>query len=118
MRRATYRPGDVLLMDLNTPHTGLTNLSDRFRLSMDIRIMGMRDRPPIVGVLRSVQRDAVELWGEDGRGGRFRVDERSYRRGLDGKEVSLDEFTAKFQVGDEVLVGAEGDRVTIIRPVH
>jgi hypothetical protein len=118
MRRATYRPGDVLLMDLNTPHTGLTNLSDRFRLSMDIRIMGMRDRPPIVGVLRSVQCDAVELWGEDGRGGRFRVDERSYRRGLDGKEVSLDEFTAKFQVGDEVLVGTEGDRVTIIRPVH
>ena len=35
-----------------------------------------------------------------------------------GKEVSLDEFTAKFQVGDEVLVGTEGDRVTIIRPVH
>ena len=69
-------------------------------------------------MLRSVQRDAVELWGDDGRGGRFRVDERSYRRGLDGKEVSLDEFTAKFQVGDEVLLGTEGDRVTIIRPVH
>jgi Phytanoyl-CoA dioxygenase (PhyH) len=118
MRRATYRPGDVLLMDLNTPHTGLTNLSNRFRLSMDIRIMGMRDHPPIIGVLKSVQRDAVELYGEDGRGGRFRIDERSYRRGLDGKEVSLDEFTAKFKVGDEVLVGTEGERVTIIRPVH
>jgi hypothetical protein len=62
--------------------------------------------------------ESNHLWGKDGRGGRFRVDERSYRRGLDGKEVALDYFTTKFQVGDEVLVGTEGDRVAIIRPVH
>jgi hypothetical protein len=117
-RRAHYRPGDLLMMDLNTPHSGMANYSDRFRLSMDIRVMSASENPPIVGRLTHVTGDAVEIEGEDGRTGRFEVNSETYRRGLDGKEVPMAEFTDRFKPGDEVLLGIAGKRATIIRPTH
>jgi hypothetical protein len=117
-RRTTYRPGDVLLMDLNTPHTGLANHSDRFRLSMDIRVMGANEDPPRVGRLTMVEPRAVELEGEDGHIGRFVVDEASYCRGLDGQQVPLADIVTRFRVGDEVILAARNGRATIMRPIH
>ncbi|CAN7472763.1 phytanoyl-CoA dioxygenase [Variovorax sp. LjRoot290] len=117
-RRATYRPGDVLLMDLNTPHTGLANHSDRFRLSMDIRVMGANENPPMVGRLIAVEPQMVVLEGDDGRGGRFIIDEATYCRGLDGKQVPLADVGKHFHVGDEVILAARDGRATIMRPIH
>jgi len=117
-RRAAYRPGDVLLMDLNTPHSGLSNHSDRFRLSMDIRVMGRGEQTPIVGCLTAVEPDAVWIESEDGRGGRFRIDAKTYCRGLDGKEIPLAGIPARFRPGDEVILAATSDHATTIRPIH
>jgi len=117
-RRTTYQPGDLVMMDLNTPHSGVANYSDRFRLSMDIRVMGAGENPPIVGRLTGVENAAVRIEGEDGRGGRFRIDRESYLRTLDGKEVALVDVPARFKVGDEVILVAQQDRVATMRPTH
>jgi hypothetical protein len=105
-------------MDLNTPHTGLANHSDRFRLSMDIRVMGANEDPPRVGRLTMVEPRAVELEGEDGHSARFVVDEASYCRGLDGQQVPLADIVTRFRVGDEVILAARNGRATIMRPIH
>jgi hypothetical protein len=117
-RRASYRPGDLLMMDLNTPHSGLANHSDRFRLSMDIRVMGQREKTPIVGRLTAIEPDAVHIEGDDGRSGRFRVDAQTYCRGLDGREIALADIALRFKPGDEVILAATRDHATIIRPIH
>ncbi len=117
-RRTTYRPGDVLLMDLNTPHTGLSNHSDRFRLSMDIRVMPASGDVPIVGRITAVQADAVSVRGDDGRSGTFRLDDQTYCRGLDGKKVPLAEIPSRLHAGDEVILAARDGRAAVIRPPH
>jgi hypothetical protein len=117
-RRAHYRPGDVLLMDINTPHSGLANHSDRFRLSMDIRVMGASGDIPLVGRITSISSNAVSVRGDDGRCGRFAVDADTYCRGIDGKKVPLDEIPLHVQVGDEAIVAARNGRATLIRPPH
>lgn len=118
LRRATYRPGDLLMMHLDTPHSGLTNLSDRFRLSMDIRVLPKRINPLVIGVVRAASQDAVEIETEDGARGRYSVDAETYRRGLDGKEVPHEQFAARFAPGCEVLAVVKDGRVATIRPVH
>jgi hypothetical protein len=117
-RRASYRPGDVLMMDLNTPHTGLANHSDRFRLSMDIRVMGASENTPIVGRLTGVEPGVATIAGDDGRGGRFRIDAATYRRGLDGKEIALADVPQRFKPGDEVILAADRDHAVTLRPQH
>lgn len=117
-RRASYHPGDLLMMDLNTPHSGLANHSDRFRLSMDIRVMGAREKTPVVGRLTAIEPDAVHIESGDGRGGRFRIDAQTYCRGLDGREIALVDIPVRFKSGDEVIVATTHDHATIIRPIH
>jgi hypothetical protein len=117
-RRATYRPGDLLMMDLNTPHSGLANFSDRFRLSLDIRVMRAGENPPLVGRLTAVGSDAVGIEGDDGRGGQFQIDGGSYVRTVDGKQVAAADVPASFKVGDEVILVAHEGRVATLRPTH
>lgn len=117
-RRTTYRPGDVVIMHLNTPHTGVANYSDRFRLSMDIRVMAASGNTPIVGNITSITQREVAVQGEDGRSGTFTFDESTYSRGLDGGKVPLDEIPMRFQPGDEVILASHEGRVTVLRPPH
>lgn len=116
--RATYRPGDVLLMHINTPHSGLANYSDRFRLSMDIRLMGASGHTPIIGTLTALSSSSVSVIGDDGRTGKFTVDADTYCRGIDGKKVPLEEIPQRMKAGDRVIVAFVGERSTLIRPPH
>lgn len=117
-RRATYRPGDVIIMHLNTPHTGIANYSERFRLSMDIRVMAASGDTPIIGRVMSITHDQVAVLGEDGRSGTFTLDERTYCRGIDGRKVPLSEIPVLFQAGDEVILAQREGRATVMRPPH
>lgn len=115
-RRTHYRPGDVLLMDLRTPHSGISNIStDRFRLSMDTRIMPSSGNVPIVGTLTEVSSEGVSV--ADAKGvHRLNFDANSFVRGLRGDQMPLADVPARYAAGDGVIVTVDGDRVINMRP--
>ena len=122
-RRATFEPGDLLVFSLETPHSGLANLSDKyFRLSMDIRGMRKSDNPPVVGNVVAVDRCAITVEDAAGVQHIFRIDEdtfcRVYRGRLTGMPLALEEIPELVQVGAPVYVAADHGTATFIRPQH
>jgi hypothetical protein len=122
-RRTNYRLGDVLLMSRKTPHSGLSNLSDRFRLSLDTRILPdggtfpFAPRLPYVGTLTSITQDQIvvrDALGEHA----LRMDETSYLRGFQGNRLRGAEIEEVYQAGCEVIVAHDGDLVQTLRPQH
>lgn len=117
-RRTDYRPGDVLLMDLHTPHSGLSNISrDRFRLSMDTRIMPSNGRLPLAGTILSVHADRVAVADAAGRHD-LRIDEQSFIRGHRGDRLVPADIPARYSPGDAVIVAHAEGRVVNMRPQH
>lgn len=116
-RRATYQAGDVLLMNLWTPHSGLSNRSDRFRLSMDHRVMGRSEGCPLVGPLVAIDAETVTLVA-DGREVTLRLDADTYVRNDVGRKLSGAAIGEFYKPGREVIVAFEGDRATVVRPPH
>jgi ectoine hydroxylase-related dioxygenase (phytanoyl-CoA dioxygenase family) len=116
-RRTTYHAGDVLLMNLWTPHSGLANRSDRFRLSMDHRVMAKGDRCPIVGTVEEISETHVVA--RDGAGlHRFSIDPQTYVRNDWGQKLNGPEIAAFHKPGAEVIIAHEGDRASVVRPPH
>lgn len=117
-RRSDYRAGDVLLMSLRTPHSGLSNVSkDRFRLSMDTRIMPSTGRVPIAGALSAVSASGLTV--ETAAGSRTLIlDSTSFVRGHLGDQMAMADVPSRYRVGDDVIVAVDGDRVVNMRPQH
>ncbi|NVH71915.1 phytanoyl-CoA dioxygenase family protein [Paraburkholderia sp. JPY432] len=122
-RRTNYRLGDVLLMSRRTPHSGLSNHSDRFRLSLDTRILPhggsfpFEPRLPYVGTLTSIASGQIVV--RDAHGEHvLRLDETSYLRGFQGNRLRGDEIADVYQPGCEVIVAHEGGLVQTLRPQH
>lgn len=115
-KRAHYRPGDVLLMDLRTPHSGLSNISaDRFRFSMDTRVMPSSSKVPIAGRLTRVTAEGVAV--QDAAGvHELRFDAASFVRGHAGDQMKLDAVPERYRPGDDVIIAFESDRVVNMRP--
>jgi len=115
-RRTDYRPGDVLLMGLHTPHSGLANISrDRFRMSMDTRIMPSTAKVPLIGTVVAVSEAGVTVENAAGRHVR-RLDAASFVRGTQGDQMPIADVSRRYKAGDEVIVACEGDRVVNMRP--
>lgn len=122
-RRTVYQPGDVLMFNLELPHSGLANLSDRFfRLSMDLRGMLKSDGPPVVGHVSGVDRCAIAVVDDEGSEHIFRVDEDTYcrvERGLlSGFRIALEEIPELVKVGAPVYVASHHGTATFIRYQH
>ncbi|MEW6598781.1 MAG: phytanoyl-CoA dioxygenase family protein [Pseudomonadota bacterium] len=116
-RRAHYRPGDLMLFNAVIPHTGLPNFSDRFRLSLDVRVA----RPgaeilPLVGVLEEVHADHLMLRNDDGERVCVKVDENTYCRWQTGKRLSYLDFKPLLSPGLEMLISMKGDTAVMLRP--
>jgi hypothetical protein len=116
-RRTTYQAGDVLLMNLWTPHSGLSNVSGRFRLSMDHRVMARGDRCPLVGEVVSISPEQVTV-RVDGRAITLRIDAETYVRNDVGKKLFGEDIAAFHRPGREVIIAFDGDRATVVRPPH
>lgn len=116
-RRTTYQAGDVLLMNLWTPHSGLSNVSDRFRLSLDHRVMARSDRCPLVGELEAIDEASVTVVAE-GRRLKLRIEPDTYVRNDFGRKLTGDAIRAFFKPGQEVIVAYEDDKATVVRPPH
>lgn len=122
-RRADYRPGDLIVFSLETPHTGLANRSDRyFRLSMDIRGMRSSANIPTVGTIAAVDRNAIVIDADNGTQQTFRIDDDTFariNRGMKtGMPLERDEIPVMLKVGAPVYVAADHGTATFIRPQH
>lgn len=122
-RRTTYRPGDLLVFSLESPHSGLANYSERyFRLSMDIRVMRKSENVPVVGTVAGVEADAITISGDDGRRQTFRLTGNTFCRVLRGAQtgmpLDLTEIPKVLKVGDPVFVASDNGIATFIRPQH
>ena len=116
-RRATYQAGDVLLMNLWSPHSGLSNVSNRFRLSLDHRVMAKRDKCPIVGEVVAATPDQVTVRDENGTT-TLRIQPETYVRNHMGQKLSGSQITDYYTPGARVIIAHDGDLATVVRPPH
>ena len=117
-RRATYRPGDVLVFDKDSPHSGLANYSERrFRLSMDIRLMAASDNLPMIGTVSGVDTRSITVRNDAGRSESYRFDGGTYCRSFNNEEAkTFDEIAGFFPPGSKVIVSSENGMARLIRP--
>lgn len=116
-RHSEYRPGDLLMMDVMTPHTGLTNVSDRFRFSIDLRVMRESGNQPVIGTVAAISDESITVRTDAGEA-RFALDENTYCRGLNGKRLKPADIPSLFKVGSPALVAQADGRAVMIRPPH
>lgn len=116
-RRTTYQAGEFLLMNQWTPHSGISNMSDRFRLSLDHRVMAKRDKCPIVGDVVSIAPDQIEVRNMSGVTP-LRIDRDTYVRNHMGQKLSDEEIVNYFRPGSAVIIAHDGDMATVVRPPH
>jgi ectoine hydroxylase-related dioxygenase (phytanoyl-CoA dioxygenase family) len=121
--RTNYHLGDLLLMSGRTPHSGIANHSDRFRLSIDTRILPEGGdfphvpRLPYIGELTAIT--AEQLVVRDAKGDHcLRLDGTSYIRGLLGTRLTETEVAEQYPLGTEVIVAHEHGLVQTMRPAN
>jgi 1-deoxypentalenic acid 11beta-hydroxylase len=116
-RRTTYQPGDVLLMGLHTPHSGMSNISnDRFRLSMDTRIMPCTGNVPYVGSVVSATPQGVAVADAQGMHLR-RFDINTFIRDVRSRRLEYSEVPNIYVPGTEIIATCVGDLVINLRPI-
>jgi hypothetical protein len=116
-RHTTYEAGDVLLMNLWTPHTGLSNLSDRFRLSLDIRIMSRADRCPLIGEIKAISPTELVIEA-DGESVSLKILPETYVRNHMGQKLSGEGIVEYFRPGSVAIVAHVSGVATVLRPPH
>ena len=120
-KTAHFQPGDIVIFDLNLPHSGLTNISkDRFRLSMDIRVTEASGPVPTIGRIVSLTQDHVTVRNERTQAEEsYTINADTYVRSTDGRKREGAEIPATFQAGDKVIVNSkDGQTATLVRSVH
>jgi hypothetical protein len=118
LRHTTYRPGDVLFMHCWTPHSGLTNVSDRFRLSLDHRVMRPGAKRPYVGSVVSIAPDRIEVRDDSGVTATVAIDDSSYVRATGIERIFGQEMVDAFPPGTRVIVAEENGLATLVRLTH
>lgn len=114
--RSLYRPGDMVMFHKMTPHSGLPNTSDRFRMSMDVRVAPMTGDLPIIGEIRRFADDAIDIALPSGETVTLAIDENTYCRWTAGKRLSINELQELLKVGDRVLASASDGHAISLRP--
>lgn len=120
-KRADFEAGDIMIFDLNLPHSGLTNQSrDRFRMSMDIRVTEASGKVPSIGSVVSITPQQITLRDDSTQLERtFDIEPQTYVRGTDGKKREGADIPQTFQHGETVLVNSDDGRAaTLVRSIH
>ena len=114
--RSVYRPGDMVMFHKMSPHSGLPNMSDRFRMSMDVRVAPMTGELPIIGEVLSFTDDAIRIRDRSGKESTLAIDDNTYCRWTSGKRLSVGDLQQLIGVGDRVLASAKEGRAISLRP--
>jgi hypothetical protein len=116
-RRANYRPGDLLVLHLDAPHTGITNLSnDRFRLSLDIRMLPGSSDVPAIGTVLAISAERVAIRSLEGTVQEFHIDDRTYCRALGPERLTPEQIPTVIKPGQEVIVASRDGFASVVRP--
>lgn len=114
--RSLYRPGDMVMFHKMIPHTGLANTSDRFRMSMDIRVAPVTGELPIIGEILKFTDDEIVIRPANGEEIRLVIDADTYSRWTGGKRISTEELQELLPVGSRMLASAKDGRAISLRP--
>lgn len=114
-RHATYRPGDVVIFDMRTPHTGMVNRSDRFRMSVDVRFVTDKTKVPLIGTLDRIGADYVTVIDDRGAKTTVPITEATLCRDALGNKISPDALAGYFKAGDSLIVGVDNGIATVVR---
>jgi ectoine hydroxylase-related dioxygenase (phytanoyl-CoA dioxygenase family) len=120
-KTATFEPGDIVIFDLNTPHTGLTNVSsDRFRMSFDIRVTEASGKTPSIGRVVDLTQEKVTIEDEKTKARKtFLIDGNTYVRSTDGKKREGADIPKTFEKGETVVIASGDGRIaTLVRAIH
>ena len=119
-RRADYKPGDLLVLHLDVPHSGITNVSeDRFRMSLDLRMLPADGPLPVIGTIAASTPDRIVIEDEAGRLHDLAVDEATYCRGqasTNGERIPASEIPENYPSGTAVIVAHRQGTATVVRP--
>lgn len=114
-RTANYEAGDVLLMNPWTPHTGLYNISSRFRLSMDHRVLIAADGAPAIGKVKEVSTKHLVVVDDEEVEHRMELDDDTYIRPNDGKRLRGQEILDFYKPGVNVIAAHDGKKTILVR---
>jgi len=120
-KSATFNPGDIVIFDLNLPHSGLTNISkDKFRLSFDIRVTEASGRVPVIGSMQSLSETSVTVRDEkSGELKTFNVSPETYVRSTTGLKREGADIPTTFDPGETILINSlDGKNATLVRAIH
>jgi hypothetical protein len=118
---ADFEPGDIVIFHLNTPHSGLTNVSkDRFRLTMDIRVTEASGPVPTIGSLIDLTQEKVTVRNnKTGAEETYTVNSRTFVRSTDGKKREGADIPQTFKMGEQIIVNSlDGRNATLVRSIH
>lgn len=116
-RRPDYKAGDLLMFHSMTAHTGLPNISNKLRLSMDIRFLPA-SAAPLVGRVADCSESQVRLTTSAGETATIEIDDRTVVRGPKGHPVvGADREGILFANAEVIIMPDERGHAKLIRSV-
>lgn len=113
-RHSSYRKGDVIFFHEGLLHCGVPNLTNRFRLSLDVRFVLASAPRPLVGRIVDLSPDWIVVDG--GEIATIPITDNTYIRGSHTVErIARAEVSSYFSNGDLVTIGLKNGGAAIIR---
>jgi len=107
-RRSDYHVGDVLIFHHLVAHAALDNLSDKLRLSIDVRAVPASSPQPIIGEVTAFDDHLLHLQRSDDSEACVRLNDETYVRGIGNARLKQDEWTSVLYPGNQVIVAVDG----------
>lgn len=119
--RADYRLGDVVMFMPSMLHSGLPNSSNRFRLSLDIRVLRPSSARPIYGTVLAVDSDSILIRDEKAGDIPLKINAATHLRGIVPESdipilIKQEELAHYLPPGSEVMATSENDVALVVRP--
>lgn len=120
---ADFDPGDIVLQNVATPHTGISNQSMHFRMSMDFRVLPESAQQPLLGTIVSIDPDQISLCIENGSTLVLEIDDETFCPGRAGGAlrnrgcIPRAELQQYLSEGSAVIVTYKEKRARLIRGV-